>query len=67
LAERFFPDDPFEYGGLPRKKCIALVASSLASRHHRHRASSEAAFDQDFVEHLIGEIKRRTNVVAVFA
>jgi hypothetical protein len=40
LAERFFPEDPFEYAGLPKKDCIALVATSLASRYHRHHLFS---------------------------
>jgi hypothetical protein len=40
LAERFFPEDPFEYAGPPKKDCIALVAASPAARYHRHRLFS---------------------------
>jgi len=40
LAERLFPEEPWEYAGLPKKECIALVAASPASRYHRHRLFS---------------------------
>jgi hypothetical protein len=40
LAERLFPEEPWEYAGLPKKECIALVAASPASRYQRHRLFS---------------------------
>jgi hypothetical protein len=40
LAERFIPEDPWEYAGLPRKACIDLVVTSPAARYHRHRLFS---------------------------
>jgi|HubBroStandDraft_1064217.scaffolds.fasta_scaffold10278_2 hypothetical protein len=40
LAERFFPEEPWEHAGLPRKECLALVASSPATQYHRHRLFS---------------------------
>jgi hypothetical protein len=40
LAERFNPDDAWEYAGLPKKDCIALIAASPASRYQRHRLFS---------------------------
>ena len=40
FPERFFPDDVWEHVGLPKKECLALVASSPATRYHRHRLFS---------------------------
>jgi hypothetical protein len=40
LAERFFPDEVWEHVDLPTKECLALVASSPATRYHRHRLFS---------------------------